>query len=292
MTFSVASNNDISELSKLWRTCFGDTSEYVAAFMNDCFEPQNTIVVREDGVICSALYLIDGKVRISDEYFNAAYLYAACTHPDYRSRGFMGTALDFAELKCEEKGLDFICLVPAEESLFNYYSNFGYAISFEEKVLTLSRKQLELLSNRSVRIGVPDADDISSVFADMLLGEDCFVWETDKLSYAIKENANAECEITAAFSSGVCTAYALFYHEDGCTVVRECASVKGRFSDLASALLSKSTDNSFKFRLPLSYPLSADSFDVRCSAMLLPLNTKSREAIIHIKNAYMGFTLG
>lgn len=292
MIVSTASNNDISELSTLWQICFGDTEQYISAFMEDCFEPRNTVTVRENGVICSALYLLRGRVRISGEYFTAAYLYAACTHPDYRSKGFMGKALRFAEKLCADEGLDYICLVPAEDSLFDYYSSFGYVSAFEEKRLCVNRKQLELLSNGSACVDVPSAEDVALVYSDMLMGNDCFVWDIPELCYAMKENKNAECKSVAAFVDGRCTAYALFDEEDGTLLVRECASMHGCFSDLAAALLTKSDCESFSFRLPLGFPLSADNFEVSHNAMLLPLSKEAKAALKHIKNAYMGFTLG
>ena len=120
MTVSASTKEDIGELIALWRTCFGDDEEYISAFMRARFVPERTLVGREDGRICSVLYLLDGKVRIAGEAFEAAYLYAACTHPDFRSRGCMGELLRAAESLCRDLGLDYICLVPAEDSLFDY----------------------------------------------------------------------------------------------------------------------------------------------------------------------------
>ena len=125
MIISTASKDDIGELTALWQTCFGDDDDYIGACMRSRFAPELTPIGREDGEICSALYLLDGKVRIAGEAFAAEYLYAACTHPDFRSRGYMGELLCSAELLCRNSGLDYICLVPAEDSLFDYNSSYG-----------------------------------------------------------------------------------------------------------------------------------------------------------------------
>ena len=132
MIISTALKEDIGELTDLWQTCFGDGDDYIGAFMRSRFVPERTLIGREDGKICSELYLLDGKVRIAGEAFEAAYLYAACTHLDFRSRGYMGELLRSAESLCCDSGLDYICLVPAEDSLFDYYSRFGYRPAFEE----------------------------------------------------------------------------------------------------------------------------------------------------------------
>ena len=110
MIISTALKEDIGELTDLWQTCFGDDDDYIGAFMRSRFVPERTLIGREDGKICSALYLLDGKVRIAGEAFDAAYLYAACTHPDFRSRGYMGELLRFAESLCRPD-MSFSCII-------------------------------------------------------------------------------------------------------------------------------------------------------------------------------------
>lgn len=292
MIISTSSKEDIGELTVLWQICFGDDDEYVGAFMRDRFVPEHTLVGREGGRICSALYLLRGKVRIAGEAFDAAYLYAACTHPDFRSRGYMGELLRSAEKLCRDSGLDYICLVPAEDSLFDYYSRFGYRAAFEEKLLTVERSHLELIADKSAELVPLAAEDMQIVRNACLCGIDCFVWDIDALRYAIDENANAGCKSVAASASGRCSAYALFDEENGTAIIRECAARRGCVPMLAHALLSASECDKFLFRLPLDFPLSADSFTTRSNAMLLPLNTDAASALNDIKNAYMGLTLG
>ena len=202
MIILTASKDDIGELTDLWQTCFGDDDDYIGAFMRSRFVPEHTLIGREDGKICSALYLLDGKVRIAGEAFDAAYLYAACTHPDFRSRGYMGELLCSAESLCRDSGLDYICLVPAEDSLFDYYSRFGYRPAFEEKLLKIDRSHLELIADGNAEIEELTAENMQTVRNACLCGIDCFVWDIDALQYAIDENANAGCKSVAASSSG------------------------------------------------------------------------------------------
>lgn len=65
MIVSIASKEDIGELTALWQLCFGDDRDYIGAFMRSRFVPERTLIGREDGRICSVLYLLDGKVRIA-----------------------------------------------------------------------------------------------------------------------------------------------------------------------------------------------------------------------------------
>lgn len=292
MIVSIASKEDIGELTALWQLCFGDDRDYIGAFMRSRFVPERTLIGREDGRICSVLYLLDGKVRIAGEAFDAAYLYAACTHPDFRSRGYMGELLRSAESLCRDAGLDYICLVPAADSLFDYYSRFGYRPAFEEKLLKIDRRHLELVADGGAKIEELTAENMQTVRNACLCGIDCFVWDINALQYAIDENTNAGCKSVAASSSGRCSAYALFDEESETASIRECAARRGCVPVLAHALLSASNCSEFSFRLPLDFPLSADLFEVRNNAMLLSLNADSASALNDIKNAYMGLTLG
>jgi GNAT superfamily N-acetyltransferase len=54
------------------------------------------------------------------------YIYAAATHPDYRSRGLFGELLRFALDTAKDKGYAGSFLHPAEPSLTAYYARFGY----------------------------------------------------------------------------------------------------------------------------------------------------------------------
>ena len=181
MIISTASKDDIGELTALWQTCFGDDDDYIGGFWPPPLRPPRPPMGGADGKICSALYLLDGKVRIAGEAFDAEYLYAACTHPDFRSRGYMGELLCSAESLCRDSGLDYICLVPAEDSLFDYYSRFGYRPAFEEKLLKIDRSRLELIADGNAEIEEFTAENMQAVRNACLCGIDCFVWDIDAL---------------------------------------------------------------------------------------------------------------
>lgn len=293
MTVGCALTEDRNAILKLWQLCFGDNEDYINAFLDYRFKPENTLIARENGEICSMLFLLDGgKIRISGEEFSSAYLYAACTHPDKRSRGIMGKLLKAAQTKCRDGGLDYICLVPAEDSLFEYYAKYGYKSAFEEKRFSLARRQLELIADRNAEVGELTTQDMLSVRTASLSSSDCFIWDAAATDYALRENLNAECKSAAAFAGGRCTAYALFDENEDGLVIRECAARRGGVPSLAEALIRSSKAQNFLFRLPLDFPLSADNFIVQYNAMLLPLNDAAETALRDIKNAYMGLTLG
>ena len=292
MTIGFAEQSEKEILAELRKICFGDEDEYISGFFENRFNPKETLVIREDKTVCSMLFLLPGEVKADGEVFSAAYLYGACTHPDYRSNGYMGELLDAAKEHCSKQGIDFICLVPAQESLFSYYAKHGYKNAFEEKTLFLSHRQLRFVADEEAKIGELTADEMFKVRSAALSSCDCFAWGKEALKYAILENRLGDGKDVACFEDGRCVAYALFYEENEKLIVRECAARRGAFGALAKALLDSTSCDVFFFRLPLMFPLSADEFKTRYNAMMLPLNSVARAGMENMQNAYMGLTLG
>lgn len=141
----------------LWQEAFGDSEEYINFFLNThsgcAFVP-----LVENSELLSALYLIDGELNGVDGF----YLFAAATFREHRSKGYMARLLKLAEEKAKQKGKSFIALVPAEKSLFDYYSRFGYQTAFYAK-------------KQAKKLPVPEA-------------ENRFVWCHEHIEYIIAEH--------------------------------------------------------------------------------------------------------
>lgn len=112
----------------LWREAFGDSEEYIR-FFHSMHGRCVCITVGEGDELVSALYLIDGELCGEKGY----YLFAAATFKKFRGRGYMAKLLNKAKDFALRNGKSFIALVPAEQSLFGYYSRFGYKTAFYAK---------------------------------------------------------------------------------------------------------------------------------------------------------------
>lgn len=116
-----------NSLVELWHTVFGDSPEYIELI----FKPEYAkdilcFAELDNGRAVSAFYLIKNTLRLEGKLYNGYYLYAAATLPEYRKYGIMSGLIRQAQLFCRENGDDFISLVPSEESLYSYYSRFGF----------------------------------------------------------------------------------------------------------------------------------------------------------------------
>lgn len=118
------------ELKTLWKTCFGDSDEFVNLFFQKIYKPENCLYIAENGAIISAVYMLPYTMTWYGNVLPVGYIYAAATHPDYRNRGVMRKLLEQAFWKMKERGDFLTVLIPAEPWLFGYYEKSGYVASF------------------------------------------------------------------------------------------------------------------------------------------------------------------
>ena len=112
----------------LWHEAFGDGAEYINFFL-DTHGACTCLSHEENGRLCSMLFLIDGELCGKSAY----YLFAAATFKSERGKGCMARLLEKAKNYAVQNGRAYIVLVPAEPSLFDYYSRFGYKTCFYAK---------------------------------------------------------------------------------------------------------------------------------------------------------------
>ncbi len=136
----------IPELSKLWQEVFLDSEEYIKIFFDNLYSETECFVKIKDGEIVSALYLIKGQIKYNNETFSGRYLYAAATKSSYRKQGIMAELINEAISYVKNENLDFICLLPANEVLYNYYAKFGFKDTMYKYKTFLGKSQQCVLS--------------------------------------------------------------------------------------------------------------------------------------------------
>ncbi len=149
---------------KLWNEAFGDSEEYIN-FFHYSHDSCICLMLTDDDKLTSALYLIDGELCDKKGY----YLFAAATFENFRGRGHMSSLLKKAESFAKDNGKSFIALVPAEATLFDYYSRFGYKTAFYAKKQPLTEK-------------INDA-------------ENSFIWCSEHTEYIMREHEKYDTDI-------------------------------------------------------------------------------------------------
>ncbi len=117
-----ANINDKKELESLWQMTFLEDSQVIEYFFSHIFKDTVTPVFRIDGEIASSLFLLPCKIG----NYKGKCVYCAMTKYSHRGKGYMKELLDFSYNYCKENSFDFLFLVPAEETLFEYYAKCGF----------------------------------------------------------------------------------------------------------------------------------------------------------------------
>lgn len=118
-----ATEKDINALSRMWQSVFLEDEEVTEYFFENIFDNVVTPIIRIDGEIVSSLFLLDCKIGETI----GKCVYCAMTKYTHRGKGYMKKLLDFSYAWCNENGYDFLILVPAEKSLFEYYAKCGFS---------------------------------------------------------------------------------------------------------------------------------------------------------------------
>lgn len=114
-------------LARLWHTVFGDEYGFIElVFKSEYDDCVLCFAELENERAVSAFYLIENTLKFEGRTFRGYYLYAAATLPECRGRGLMSSLIKQALEYCRQSGCDYVSLVPSEESLYSYYSRFGF----------------------------------------------------------------------------------------------------------------------------------------------------------------------
>ncbi len=167
------------QLNELWQEVFGDSKEAVDIFFEMMFDTSHCFAHLQDTKITSWLYLLPCKIKFDSQIFSGAYLFAAGTKKEYRRKGIMSTLINEAQDFAKNQGLDFISLVPANETLYSYYEKFGFQTAMH-KVMNTSKNQ-GLTVAKTSPLNAEQVYDIRSSFEGNF-----FIWDRAELRYVLR----------------------------------------------------------------------------------------------------------
>ena len=125
MTIRSRRKDDTPALKALWRLAFGDSDDFIDGFFAEMLSGKDDCVVAElDGKPVSAMYVLQGfdLFPYRRNRLSTAYTYALATLPEYRGRG-IGSAVYRAAHELALSCADVSCVLPAEESLYPFYTD-------------------------------------------------------------------------------------------------------------------------------------------------------------------------
>ena len=117
-------SSDAPALKALWCSVFGDSDAFVDTFMETFFDSSVCVLVEVGESLAAMGFLLPvGFLRSPyRDDIPCGMIYAVATKPSMRGKGY-GEAVTRGLLDAaSEEGSDAVVLCPAEESLFDYYS--------------------------------------------------------------------------------------------------------------------------------------------------------------------------
>lgn len=271
------------QLAELWGAVFGDGKREVALFFRNAWRPENTLAVREDGRIVSALHMLPCRMLLSGRTVQAHYIYAAATLPDFRGRGYMAQLLHLAGEYGQRRGDCASVLLPASASLYDFYHKFGYRTVFGVREAILSRE--ELLHQEPAAAG-----------RIVLTGRDCaqlrnnglchmngsILWDARSVQFALWTQQRWK-RGTAFSRNGYC-----LYDETG---VQELMAPPEALLPLLRQAAADGTGPELRVRLPVNSPLLPGQGKIVPHGMMRPLHPAAITNFPVDGTPYLGLTM-
>lgn len=229
---------DIPRLKEIWSLCFGDIEGQGTLFFDKRFRPEHSMALYDGEALAAMLFMLPLTVCSAERDYDARYIYAVATHPDHQNKGYSTQLLDYTNQFLKERQVALTVLVPASDSLFDYYGKRGYETQF-----FLSRYKIEAEFNDSIPLSPLPLTQLEELrnhyFSDCTLFAK---WDRQALSYCDLDVAVAKGEVLA-FDGG----YAVCYPDENCIIVKELAGTSD-YPALAGSIAKRYQTKTIKLR--------------------------------------------
>ena len=126
----------MNKIKELLSEVFGDSAEYLDFLEKIGYlRADEAFVSAKSSSLCgdrpvSVLFVKKYPLNLASGTGWADYIFYAATSPEHRGKGLMGELLFETVSALKTRGGDCAVLIPAEKSLFDYYSRFGFTTAF------------------------------------------------------------------------------------------------------------------------------------------------------------------
>ena len=141
-----------NETRVLWDKCFSEEDKrFVDFYFEKRYNENDNIFIENDGKVVSALQL-------------CSYLSGCCTDPEYRSQGLMSELIVNALRQAKNNGACFAALIPASESLFNYYAGTNFVTTFDYSKIRINLSQQSTVNSQQSSVLVSEFESASEFY--------------------------------------------------------------------------------------------------------------------------------
>ena len=228
----------IPALKIMWHKIFGDSESYLNSFFGKVYKDENTLVDIENGNVVSVLFMIPYKFIANGKETKIVYLYALATEPAYRGRKIMAKLIQKSLDLSAKRGYALSVLIPADDSLFEYYRQFGYEEYFERAMITktiadIDKEQtnkeqtnkgfkIQEIGNTPMKLVKADAEQIWAAYSHSeIFASEGIILSKEQNEYYIEELKSEGGQAYVFKMSGDKDGYALLQLRDNNLLVLE-----------------------------------------------------------------------
>lgn len=177
------SDTHLPALKALWQEAFHDSDEDTAHYFTRRHKHENMLVFLDGEAVAGMLSLLPMELVMGETRQKARYIFAVATKTEYRGRGISTQLLNAAHDLIAREGGAAAVLMPAEQSLYDFYQKRGYKTAFYLDERLCAAKDIPAISSGdSIKVC---SEDAYLLLRDKLLKEGRMYvrWDSKALNY-------------------------------------------------------------------------------------------------------------
>lgn len=245
----------LPRLRQIWQTCFDDTPEGTEFVFSHLLHPDQMLVYTDKDH--RPVAMINWKLlpfTTPSSRMMGAYIFGVATLPQFRGKGISRQMMSHLHGLLKAEGATLSCLVPANQSLFDFYAGQGFEPFFSYKLAQVAAQEIHT-DSREGTLTPTSLEILEPLRNQAFAGRSLFgAWDAGYLQFAEQDNRFYGGE-TLEFSCRGRSGYAVCQmREEDTLLVREVVVDREDVSSLLAALHKRFAAKRYQLRLPVDFP--------------------------------------
>lgn len=186
-----AEDRYLPQIKEVWQSGFHDSAGAVDFYFTHRHRNENMLLYLAEGRVAAILSILPFHLRADNMRMPAGYIYGVATAPRFRGRGFSTALLCRAHDLMTSRGDAAAVLVPASDSLFDFYGKRGYHTEFRVDTLRIAADELPPPPEGAVCLS-SDADELFRIRQKAFGTSRLFAeWDREALGYVVEASRSA-----------------------------------------------------------------------------------------------------